>query len=186
MRVVSYGLIGGTVSSPGREAKGGLSKIRRVPAGSSAFFLVILLLAGCAHERPAQFDPAAFRSPGLERCLQYWVAHFSLHSTNHFYVYPTEVDRGELARALVFWREGGRIMDYLEMPRGAEAQAWRLRPKVDRDTVLTDERIGISNDMVPHRMWVRLMKQCITRGREYVVSLKQARAAFRQANNTSP
>ena len=33
---------------------------------------------------------------------------------------------------------------------------------VDRDAVLSDEKIGVSNDLVPHRVWVRWMKQCIT------------------------
>jgi hypothetical protein len=143
-----------------------------------ALLLLIPLLAGCAHQRPVPFDPASFQSPGIERCLQYWTASYSLHATNHFYVCATEVDRGDLVRALVYWREGGRILDYLEVTQGAEAQAWRLRPKVDRSAVLTDERISISNDVVPHRVWVRWMQQCITRGREYVVTLQEAKASY--------
>jgi hypothetical protein len=140
--------------------------------------LLIPLLAGCAHQQPRQFDPASFNSPGMERSLQYWTANFSSHSTNHFYVCATELDRGELVRALVYFREEGRILDYLEEPSGAEARSWRLRPMVDRDAVLSDEKVGISNDLVPHRVWVRWMQQCITSGREYVVTLSDAKAAF--------
>ena len=143
-----------------------------------ALLLLIPLLAGCAHQRHAQFDPANFNSPGIERCLQYWTAHFSLHATNHFYVCATEVYQGELVGALVYWREGGRILDYSEVPKGAEPQAWRLRPKVDRTSVPTDERISGSNDLVPHRVWVRWMKRCIDNGKEYVVTLQEAKAAF--------
>ena len=150
-----------------------------------ALFLVIPLLAGCAHPPPAQFDPADFRSPAIERCLQYWTANHSAHAANHFYVYATEVYGGELVRALVYWREGGRILDYAEVPKGAEPQAWRLRPKVDRDAVRTDEKISGSNDLVPHRIWVRWMQECITRGREYVVPLKDAKAAFPKPENGS-
>lgn len=147
-----------------------------------ALILLIPLLAGCAHPRP-QFDPANFRSPGIERCLEYWTANFSHSLTNAFYVYATETDQGELARALVFWREGGRLLDYVEMPPGTEAQAWRLRPKVDRDAVFTDERIGLGNDLVPHRAWMRSVRQCITRGLGYEITLDQALAAF---PNTEP
>jgi len=147
--------------------------------------LLVPLLVGCAHHQPAHFDPASFNSPGMERSLQYWTANFSSYGTNHFYVCATEVDRGELVRALVYWREAGRILDYLEEPRGAEAMAWRLRPMVDRDVVLSDEKIGISNDLVPHRVWVRWMKECITSGREYMVTLGEAKAAFPE-DNSSP
>jgi hypothetical protein len=140
--------------------------------------LLIPLLPGCAHHPPAQFDPASFNSPGMDRSLQYWTANFSSHGANHFYVCATEVDRGDLVRALVYWREAGRILDYLEEPRGAEALSWRLRPMVDRDALLSDEKVGVSNDLVPHRVWVRWMQQCITSGREYVVTLSEAKAAF--------
>jgi len=148
-----------------------------------ALLLLIPLLAGCAHPRPGQFDPADFHSAGIERCLQYWTANHSPHAANHFYVCATEVYGGELVRALVYWREGGRILDYSEVPKGAEPQAWRLRPKVDRNTVLTDERISASNDLVPHRTWVRWMNECITHGKEYVVPLVDAKAAFPRAGD---
>jgi hypothetical protein len=137
--------------------------------------LLILFLTGCAHPQAPQNAPATFHSPGIERSLQYWTVQFSQHATNHFYVYATEVDRGDLVEALVYWREGGRLLDYSEVHKGAEAQAWRRRPKVDRDTVLTDEKVSDSNDLVPHRVWVRWMQQCIAGGKEYVVTLKAAR-----------
>ena len=143
-----------------------------------ALLLLIPLLAGCAHPQPRQVAPAEFRSPGIERCLRYWTANYSGQATNHFYVYPTDLDQGDLVGALVYWREGGRLLDYSEMPKGAEAKAWRLRPKVDRNAVLTDERIKGSNDLVAHRVWVDWVKRCITNGKEYVVSLQAARQAF--------
>ena len=142
-----------------------------------ALLLLLPLLAGCAHPRP-QFDPADFRSPGLERCLQYWTANFSQNATNHFYVCATDMDRSDLVEALVYWREGGRLLDYVEMPKDAEAQAWRLRPKVDRESLHTDEKISGNNHVVPRRVWVSWVKECITDGKEYVVPLNQALAAF--------
>jgi len=144
------------------------------------------LLAGCAHHQAPQVAPGNFRSPGIERCLQYWTANFSPHATNHFHVCATEVDRGDLVQALVYWREGGRLLDYCEAPKGAEAQAWRLRPKVDRDTVLSDERISGSNDLVAHGVWVGWMRQCITQGKEFVVTLKQATASYPRPKPPSP
>jgi hypothetical protein len=136
------------------------------------------LLVGCAHNRPAQVAPADFNSPGMERSLQYWTANFSSHRTNHYYACATEVDRGELVRALVYWREEGRILDYLEEPPGSEALSWRLRPMVDREALQSDEKVGIGNDLVPHSVWVRWMQACITSGREYVVTLAEAKTAF--------
>ena len=116
--------------------------VGRTSDAMRALLLLIVLVSGCAHQRPAQVSPAKFNSPGIERCLQYWVAHFSEHATNCFFVCATDLDRGDLVEALVYWREGGRLLDYSEVPAGAEAQAWRLRPKVDREAVLTDEKIS--------------------------------------------
>lgn len=119
-----------------------------------------------------------FRSPGIERCLEYWTARHSPRTINHFYVWPTDLDRGDLVEALVYWQEGGRILVYSEVPPGQEAQAWRLRPKVDRAAVESDEAISRSNDLVSHRVWVRLMTQCVTDGKEYTVTLQQAKELF--------
>jgi hypothetical protein len=140
--------------------------------------LLILLLSGCAHHPAPQVAPADFRSPGIERCLQYWTANFSSHATNHFYVCATDLDRGDLVEALVYWKEGGRLLDYCEVPKGAEAQAWRLRQKLDRTAVQTDERISGSNDLVTHRVWVGWVRRCLAGGKEYVVTLPDAKASF--------
>lgn len=148
-------------------------------------FVLPLLLAGCANPRP-QFDPANFRSPGIERGLQYWTANYSPSAINHFYVCATDLDQGNLVEALVYWREGGRLLDYAEVPEGAEAQAWRLRPKVDREAVLTDEQISGSNHVVPRRVWQQWVRQCITDGKEYVVTLKQAQTAFPKPTQPPP
>jgi hypothetical protein len=142
-----------------------------------ALLLLIPLLAGCAHHPAPQVAPASFRSPGIERCLQYWTANFSTHAINHFYVSPTEMDRGDLVGALVYWKEGGRLLDYCEVPKGKEAQAWRLRPKVDRSAVLTDEQISASNDLVAHRVWISWVNRCISSGKEYTVTLMEATAS---------
>ena len=148
-------------------------------------FLLIPLLAGCAHPR-AQLAPAHFRSPGIEPCLHYWTANFSSHAVNHFYVCATDLDQGNLVEALVYWREEGRLLDYAEMPPGAEAQAWRLRPKVDREAVLTDEKISSSNHVVPRSVWRQWVRQCISDGKEYVVTLTEAQAAFPKPRQSSP
>ena len=150
-----------------------------------ALLLLIPLLTGCMHHPAPQVAPVNFHSPGIERCLQYWTAHFSTHATNHFYVSATEVDRDDLVGALVYWKEGGRLLDYCEVPKGAEAQAWRLRPKVDRTAVLTDEQISASNDLVAHRVWIRWVRRCISSGKEYVVTLQEATASFPRSKPSS-
>jgi len=139
--------------------------------------LLIPLLAGCVHPRP-QSGPADFHSPNLERSLQYWTANYSTHPVNHFYVCATDLDQGNLVEALVYWREAGRLLDYMEMSPGAEAQSWRLRPKVDREALTTDEDVSLGNHVVPRRVWLRWVNQCITDGKAYVVPLKQAQAVF--------
>ena len=146
--------------------------------------LLIPLLAGCVHQ--PERNPANFRSPGMERCLEYWTVNNSQYATNHFYVCATEVDQYELVRALVFWREGGRLLDYAETPAGAESQAWRLRPKVDRDAVYTDETISRGNDVIPHSVWLKSVRECITRGREYQITRVQAEAAFPKTAQPAP
>jgi hypothetical protein len=143
-----------------------------------ALLLLIPLLTGCVHHPVPQVAPVNFHSPGIERCLQYWTAHFSTHATNHFDVCATEVYQGNLVGALVYWKEEGRLLDYCEVPKGEEARAWRLRPKVDRSAVLTDEQISASNDLVAHRVWIGWVNRCIDSGKEYVVTLPEAAASF--------
>ena len=122
-----------------------------------AFTLALLfpppLVTGCAHHPRARVDHANFYAPNLERALKYWTANHSIQPANHFFVYATELDRGELVSALVYWREGGRILDYSEEPQGAEPRAWRLRPKIDRNAVRSDEQLSAGNDVVPHEVW---------------------------------
>jgi hypothetical protein len=63
-----------------------------------------LLLAGCAHEK--YLITSNFRSPRIERELNYYVANFSPHETNHFYVVGTRLDHGELRQVKVYWKCG--------------------------------------------------------------------------------
>ncbi len=179
VRAVPFGLICPAGRSPLQ--RGMLRRadwIGRALDAMRALLLLIPLLTGCAHQPAQQVEPANFRSQGIERCLRYWVANHSSYSINHFYVCATDLYSGDLVEALVYWREGGRLLDYSEMPKGAEAQAWRLRPKVDREAIQTDEKISGSNHVVPHRVWMRWVQQCITDGKEYVVTLKDAKASF--------
>ena len=158
---------------------------KRTLGAMRALLLLIPLLTGCALHRAPQVAPVNFHSPGIERCLQYWTAHFSTHAINHFYVSATQVDRDDLVGALVYWKEGGRLLDYSEVSEGEEAQAWRLRPKVDRTAVLTDEQISASNDLVAHRVWIRWVRRCIGNGKVYVVTLPEATALFPKAGASS-
>ena len=49
----------------------------------------------------------------------------------------------------------------------------RLGPQPD-----TPEEIAGSTYLVTHRMWVDWMEQCLSRGREYVISLEEARRYY--------
>ncbi|HEY1788545.1 MAG TPA: hypothetical protein VGJ73_10335 [Verrucomicrobiae bacterium] len=94
--------------------------------------------------------------------MDYYVAHFSSHATNHFYVGAVEVDHGRLVRALVYWKEERTILDYSELaedaPKGSEIEAWHYPLKLDRDTVDTPEDIAGSNYLETQRQWVDWMK----------------------------
>ena len=140
--------------------------------------LLLPLLRGCDHHPAPLVAPVNFHSPGIERCLQDMTANSYTHATNHFSLCPTELDRNDLVGALVYWKEAGRLLEYCEVPKGEEARAWRLRPKVDRSAVLTDEQISASNDLVAHRVWIGWVNRCIDSGKDYVVTLQEATAAF--------
>lgn len=124
-----------------------------------------------------------FRSPKIERELKFYVANFSTYQTNHFYVGPTELDHGQLVKALVYWKEPRILMDYGELtddaPEGTEIFAWQGHHlKLGRDTVDTGEDIGGSTYLETHRQWVDWMEQCISKGKQYVVTLDAATNAF--------
>jgi hypothetical protein len=137
--------------------------------------LAIPLLAGCAHERVLHVTGPYPDTPCVRRCLDYYVSNFSTNGTNHFYVGATP---GGWGVALVYWKEERTIMDYNELDpesEGREALAWQHELKLDRDTVDTEDDIGGSNYLITHRLWVDWMEQCLSRGREYVVTLEEAR-----------
>lgn len=69
-------------------------------------------------------------------------------------------------------------MDYSERAphsEGAEAEAWHHDLRLDRDTVDAQDDIGGSTYLITHRLWVDWMEQCLSRGREYVITLEDAR-----------
>ena len=135
----------------------------------------IPLLVGCAHERVLHVTGPYPDTPCVRRCLDYYVSNFSTNAINHFYVGAAP---GGFGVALVYWKEERTIMDYSELvpgSEGAEALAWHHDLKLDRDTVDTQDDIEGSNYLITHRLWVGWMEQCLSRGREYVITLEEAR-----------
>lgn len=134
-----------------------------------------LLLSGCAHQR---FTVTSnFRSARIERELNYYVANFSTHETNHFYVVGTKLDHGLLIEGEVYWKEERTILRYaeLEPDSWADMEAWpNDQLKLDRDTVDTQEEADTSSYMETHRTWVEWMERCITRGKPYFVLKSEA------------
>jgi hypothetical protein len=143
--------------------------------------LFIPLLAGCAQDKIVHVVSSNFQSPRIERELKYYVANYSINATNHFYVGPTEVKRGELVEAFVYWKEEQTLLSYGELQKDARFDAeawWPAGLKLGRDTVDTPEDIDGSTFLVTHRQWVDWMEQCIYRGRLYVISLNEATNSF--------
>jgi len=155
------------------------------PPMRALFLILALSLTGCASQpRLLHVTAGGFRSRWIERELDYYVASFSPHATNHFYVGVTETDHGELVEALVYWSEERTILWYSELDKDAftdrapgfhpEIMAWHHELKLDRDTVDTQEDAGSSTYLETHRQWVDWMEQCVTRGKQYVVTKAEA------------
>jgi hypothetical protein len=121
-----------------------------------------------------------FESPRLERSLNFFVAHYSSHATNRFYVGPIKIHEGMLVEALVYWKEERTLLTYTELIKGApDSFAWHGHAlKLDRDTVDTGADIAGSTYLVTHRMWIEWMEQCISIGKLHKVTRKAARQAF--------
>lgn len=60
----------------------------------------------------------------------------------------------------------------------AEIEALNHPLRLDRDTVDMEDDIAGSNYLVTHRLWVDWMEQCLSRGREYVIRLDEARRLY--------
>ena len=82
---------------------------------------------------------------------------------------------GGFAEALVYWKEERTSWTTVGLPK-THGKVQRL--KLDRDTVDTPEEIGGSNYLETHRTWLDWMDQCLSRGREYVISLDEARRLY--------
>ena len=138
-------------------------------------FILIPLLAGCAHDlRVVGPYP---ETPMIKRCLVYWTSNFSTNAINHFYVGAVKPTGG--SDALIYWKEERTIIEYdglaPDAPRGAEIEAFRGTIKLDQDTVDTPDDIAGSTYLETHRTWVGWMEGCLSRGREYVIRLDEAR-----------
>src|SRR5262245_42732381 len=124
-----------------------------------AIIFSAVLLLGCTNKPDTgimHVVASDFRSPKIEGELKFYVANFSTHPTNHFYVGATKLDRGQLVAALVYWKEPRILMRYGELaddaPEGAEIFAWQGHHlKLGRDTVDTPED----------------GEQCISKGKMY-------------------
>jgi hypothetical protein len=139
--------------------------------------LLIPLGTGCANQRFVHVTGPYPESPLIRRCLLWWTSNISTNATNHFYVGAAKPSGG--SDALIYWKEERTIIEYHELrpdsPPGAEAQAFHHWIKLDEDTVDTPDEIAGSNYVETHRTWVEWMEQCLSRGRAYVISLKEAR-----------
>jgi hypothetical protein len=120
-------------------------------------------------------------SSSIRRCLQYWTANFSTNTINHYFVGAVQPEDG-FPEALVYWKEERTILDYgglvADAPIGTEIEAWHNPLRLDLDTVDTPEEIGGSSYLVTHRTWVDWMDQCLSRGREYVILLEEAKRFY--------
>jgi hypothetical protein len=138
-----------------------------------------LLLAGCAHEK--YVIASNFRSPRIQRELNYYVANFSSHETNHFYVVATRLDHAELRQAMVYWKEERMLLPYFELVPDARHDIFAWGPhelKLDRDTVDTPEEVGTSNYLETHRYWLDWMEDCIKKGKPYCILKADALRVF--------
>jgi hypothetical protein len=148
-------------------------------------FIVLLFTAGCAWNADygIHVTSSDFHSRKIDRELKFYVANFSTHATNHFYIGATELDHGNLVKAMVYWKEPRILMDYGELsdtePEGAEIFAWQgMHLKLGRDTVDTPEDIACSTYLETHRQWVDWMEECVYKGKLYIVTLDAATNAF--------
>ena len=146
--------------------------------------LLILLLplaTGCAHQRLIHVVGPYPESPLIKRSLLWWTSISSTNDINHFYVGATK-PAGGFVDALVYWKEERTIIEYRELdsdlPLGREALAFHHWLKLDVDTVDTQDEIAGSNYLETHRTWVEWMEQCLSRGREYVIRLDEARRLY--------
>ena len=151
--------------------------------GKAMFIIPILILVGCASVQVAQVKTSHFKAPRLERELNFFVANYSSHETNRFYMGAIEINHGELASAWVYWKEERTLLPYVELmpdaPAWSDAEAWGANElKLDRDTVDTEEDIDGSTYLATHRQWVNWMEQCISKGKPYCVLMTNARKVF--------
>ena len=142
------------------------------------FLVLIPLLAGCVQQRLLHVVGPYPESPSIKRCLLYWTSNFSTNVTNHYYAGATKPSGG-FVDAFIYWKEERTLLEYAELeadaPPGTEIFAFHHDLKLDRDTVDTPDDIGGSTYLETHRTWVEWMEGCLSRGREYVIILEEAR-----------
>ena len=156
---------------------------------SLALLLLALGSAGCASvpkDDLMHVVSSRFESKWLDRAMLYFVAWNSSSETNHFYVGATAVDGRQLLEALVYWKEGRRVMVYREQDENAAEGligfAWPPQPSwhLLRDTRDSMDE-GLGQTCITVRMWTDWMEECLHKGRMYSVARAQATNAFPDA-----
>jgi hypothetical protein len=126
----------------------------------------------------------AFRSKWIESDLHFYVALSSKHPTNHFYVAAMSREKGQLAEALVYWKEEQTILHWSDIAPegrpGAQIFAWdKDYWKFGKDTLPPGEDGGTSTfPFVSHRVWKKWRAACVSKGKPYTITLKNAKRLF--------
>jgi hypothetical protein len=147
----------------------------------TAATVILFVVTGCVQNRPVQNSNSSLKSPRIERELNFYVATHPWHTTNRFFVYPTNFQHGRPIGAMVYWKEERTILRYNELEPDAvhDVFAWRGREvKLDRDTVDTQEEIGGSDYLETHREWLEDIERCISRGKEFSILKADAQRSF--------
>lgn len=159
----------------------------RMNAKPVIVLLIAMLVTGCVHKAPEILRVTGpYSDASVERCLMFWTANYSTNVVNHYYAGACH-PRYPFNDAFIYWKEGRTLLDYHESARcydtpppspGGEIFASHHQLKLDRDTVDTGDDIGGSSYRVTHRQWLDWMEPCLSKGKEYVITLEAARKLF--------
>ena len=126
----------------------------------------------------------AFWSRWIESDLHFYVALSSEHPTNHFYVAAMSTEKGQLADALVYWKEEQTILHWSDIAPsgrpGGEIFAWDIHDwKFGKDTLPPGrDRDGSTLPFVSHRVWKKWRDACVSKGKAYTITRKSAKRLF--------
>jgi hypothetical protein len=138
---------------------------------------IILMITGCStlpNDTQRHVVDTSYRCKWLKGDMQYLLRERGVAPTNHFFVGAIRVNKGELAEALVYWKEKRTLCLYYarddyEGYRDRSYESWWSTWPLNSGTIDPGETSDACGRGAPLQLdyWAKCVAECLQKGQVY-------------------